>query len=152
MFLNYLQGKGDILTYWLISENKQKRLRRLESLYLNTVPQGYSLCKSSTSNGIIDDMITFQTSVDSSYNQNIVQTICSPSNNKGLTEECDVKTNLCDSHSEDNMIRASSSEGPCSEHHTRIQKRNRNDRARVEMRPLLDQLTKEIEFPATVNL
>ena len=31
--LLYFQGKGDVLTYWLVSDDKQRRLTRIESYY-----------------------------------------------------------------------------------------------------------------------
>lgn len=52
-----IQGKGEILTYWLIGENQQKRLTRLESVYSETGQWPHR----SNSN---EEQITFSSSLD----------------------------------------------------------------------------------------
>ncbi|KAL4241106.1 hypothetical protein ACF0H5_001884 [Mactra antiquata] len=53
-----MKGKGEILTYWLIGENQQKRLRRLESVYSETGQWPHH------SSFNTDEPITFSSSLD----------------------------------------------------------------------------------------
>lgn len=71
MSVNFvLQGKGEILTYWLTAENKQKRLRRLESMYSDSVSQAAPNASNAANDDIADDAVTVPASIDSTDESN----------------------------------------------------------------------------------
>lgn len=125
-------------TFWLICENKQRRLRRLESVYCDSVTAGFSVSNC----GIIDDnpqgLITFKASSESTKL------------NKSL-ESRNGDEGICDAVIQDNYSEKESENMQISKQ-TATQDKHMNGGTLVEMSPLLVHVKNESNSVINVNL
>ncbi|XP_045213178.2 receptor-type guanylate cyclase Gyc76C-like isoform X2 [Mercenaria mercenaria] len=133
-----MKGKGEILTYWLISENKQKRLKRLESV---SASQGFAVPTAGDSD--IDETITFRTSLDGETNNAYDSVRESSWNHSGTEEHSDTTGMINDPNIEETVSSLHESDILCNGRHKSDSSRQRNGdiETRVEMKPLLSHVT-----------
>ena len=134
------QGKGEILTYWLIGENKLKRLKRLESV---SATHGFNVSNVSGCD-MDDDTIYFRTSVDGETNRAYHSVRGSLDNTNGNEEDSvnnAVTDDLCSSENVQNFRETTGI--LCNGKHKTDHNRHRNGdiETRVEMKPLLGHVT-----------
>ncbi|XP_060597382.1 receptor-type guanylate cyclase Gyc76C-like isoform X2 [Ruditapes philippinarum] len=133
-----MKGKGEILTYLLIGENKQKRLKRLESV---SAAQGFAV--STVSECDMDETIQFRTSLDGETNRAYHSVRESLDNTNGPEEEFDNNTVTNDLCSEETGPSFHDTGILCNGKHKIDHNRHRNGdiETRVEMKPLLGHVT-----------
>lgn len=131
-------------TFWLISENKQKRLRRLESVYSDSVTAGFSVSNCGTIEDNPEGLITFKASPEATK---INKSLESRDDDKRI---CDAL--IQDTYSEEHNFRLSKSENMQIGKQTGPQDKHMNGGTVVEMSPLLVQVKKESKAPINVNM
>lgn len=119
-----MKGKGDMFTYWLIGENKEKRLKRLESVYSDTSSNSWPwISNSSNTTTPHPHPVSFTVSVEGSNTQDTAfntDNRCSSTSDSRFAEQIARKERtLCNG----NQYRCS----------------NGDLEATAEMRPLLNQ-------------